>query len=153
MAKPPLNCNRRNLGHCCASFSDTTFQMSNRSTRNFFLFLQAKDNHRKTKLAYVDGVTKAPRNIIRTQEKNGTGGGSGFASTPSPSSSATSFQPKKYSGQSSGSMSQPGSSGSGSASVSVPAPPAAAAAKKPKVAPMMAKTLKMVRGLKVNFRR
>ena len=143
-----------NPGHSCASFSDTTFQMSNRSTRNFFLFLQAKDNHRKTKLAYVDGVAKAPRNIFRAQEKNGTGGSSGFASMPS-SSSASSFQPKKYSGPSSGSskpMSQPGSSGSGSASVSVPAPPAAAA-KKPKVAPMMAKTLKMVRGLKVNFRR
>ena len=127
----------------------------NSSTVIVTLFFQAKDNHRKTKLAYVDGVAKAPRNIIRAQEKNGTGSGSGSGFASGSSSLSSSFQPKKYSGPSSASSkptSQPSSSGSGSASVSVPAPPAAAA-KKPKVAPMMAKTLKMVRGLKVNFRR
>ena len=41
--------------------------------------------------------------------------------------------------------------GSSGASGSSGAPPATS--KKPKMAPMMAKTLKMVRGLKVNFRR
>ena len=120
----------------------------------FSKLLQAKDNHRKTKLAYVDGVAKAPRNVQRAQEKNGTGfasSSSSLNSSMASTSSSSAFQPKKYPGPSSGS-SKPSTQGGPSGSVSVPAPPAAAA-KKPKVAPMMAKTLKMVRGLKVNFRR
>jgi hypothetical protein len=101
---------------------------------------QVKDNERKTKLAYVDGVAKAPRNFQRAQDKNGTGA---VVSTQA-MRKLTGPPPLPKSAR------EVGSSGGGGGGASAGPP---AASKKPKVAPMMAKTLKMVRGLKVNFRR
>ena len=84
-----------------------------------------KSNNRQTKLAYVDSVAKPPRGVKRAQEKNGT---------------INSFNKKANRGSTVGS----GSSSRESSS---------SAAKKPKIAPMMAKTMKMARGLKTGFRR
>jgi hypothetical protein len=106
---------------------------------------QVKDNHRKTKLAYVDGVAKAPRNFQRAQDKNGTGSTS--------SSSAVSTQPMRKMGGGPMAPSKSASHAGSSSGAGAVAAPVGTASKKPKVAPMMAKTLKMVRGLKVNFRR
>ena len=78
-------------------------------------YKREESSHKKAILAYVDTVAKPPRNVLRAQAKNGTGG------TKRPLTG-----------------------------VSVPAPPGS---KKPKMAPMMAKTLKMARGMKVGFRR
>ena len=85
-----------------------------------------KTNNRQTKLAYVDSVAKPPRGVKRAQEKNGT---------------TNSFNKKRNmqtSGPSSGAREERSSS---------------SAPKKPKIAPMMAKTMKMARGLKTGFRR
>ena len=93
-------------------------------------------SHKKAKLAYVGGVAKAPRNIRAAQAKNGTAlpinegykskiTGNPLRPVPMPSSSSGA-----------------GSSGRGGINQI-----------KPRVAPMMAKTLKMVRGMKSGFRR
>ena len=88
-----------------------------------------KTSNRQTKLAYVDSVAKPPRGVKRAQEKNGT---------------INSFNKKANRGApSSGSSSSHRDERSSSST----------AAKKPKIAPMMAKTMKMARGLKTGFRR
>jgi hypothetical protein len=78
---------------------------------------------KKAKLAYVGLNAKPPRNVMRAQAKNGTAGGL--------SSIRASL----------------------SAAAGAPMPPSSSALRKPKVAPMMAKTLKMARGIKSGFRR
>ena len=90
-----------------------------------------KTNNRQTKLAYVDSVAKPPRGVKRAQEKNGT---------------INSFNKKANRGSMSGGASSASSSRDDRSSSST-------AAKKPKIAPMMAKTMKMARGLKTGFRR
>ncbi len=85
-----------------------------------------KSNTSQTRLAYVDVVAKPPRNIKKAQEKNGTGLAIGASLDLVKNKRARTAA----------------SAGSGSS-----------APKKPKIAPMMAKTLKMARGLKSGFRR
>ena len=89
----------------------------------------AKANARQTKMAYVEVAPKPPRGIKRAQEKNGTFIPVGTALDKVKKARMTS-------------KSDP------------PAPSNAAVPKKTtKVAPMMAKTMKMARGLKTGFRR
>ena len=88
-----------------------------------------KTNNRQTKLAYVDSVAKPPRGVKRAQEKNGT---------------VNSFN-KKHNMHSGSTPRASGSRDDRSSGGSAP--------KKPKIAPMMAKTMKMARGLKTGFRR
>lgn len=110
-------------------------------------YKNVKAESRKTKLAYVDvGASRQPRHIpqflMMSSAKNGT------AATPTPT------QPvRKVGAPVPSKPPKEGSSGGGGGGGGSMAGAAPAAAKKPKVAPMMAKTLKMVRGLKVNFRR
>ena len=89
-----------------------------------------KTNNRQTKLAYVDSVAKPPRGVKRAQEKNGT---------------TNSFNKKQNM--------TPGSRGSSGAAREERSSSSSSAPKKPKIAPMMAKTMKMARGLKTGFRR
>ena len=95
-------------------------------------------SHKKAKLAYVGGVAKAPRNIRAAQAKNGTALpiNEGYKS--------------KITGNPLRPIPMPSSSSSGSG-----AGPSGMGANrmKPRVAPMMAKTLKMCRGMKSGFRR
>jgi len=86
-----------------------------------------KTNNKQTKLAYVDSVAKPPRGVKRAQEKNGT-----FIPT------GTSLDKVKK---------------ARSSNPREPNPMTTTTAKKPKVAPLMAKTFKMARGLKTGFRR
>ena len=86
-----------------------------------------KRDNKQTKLAYVDQVAKPPRGVKRAQEKNGT-----FVPT------GTSLDKVKKARSSN----IPTNINSGNVQ-----------AKKPKVAPLMAKTFKMARGLKAGFRR
>ena len=86
-----------------------------------------KTNNKQTKLAYVDTVAKPPRGVKRAQEKNGT-----FIPT------GTGLDKVKK-GRMSINPREPSSTST--------------VTKKPKVAPIMAKTLKMARGLKTGFRR
>jgi len=88
-----------------------------------------KTSNRQTKLAYVDSVAKPPRGVKRAQEKNGT---------------INSFNKKANRGAPSSASSSSHRDERSSSST---------AAKKPKIAPMMAKTMKMARGLKTGFRR
>ena len=104
--------------------------MEEREAKLETLKVKVKDNYqrektdvKKVKLAYVGLNAKPPRNVLRAQAKNGTG-------LPVGQPSRASVRP--------GLNNLPGPSG----------PP-----KKPKVAPMMAKTLKMARGIKSGFRR
>ncbi len=88
-------------------------------------YRREESSQKKAKLAYVDVVAKPPRGVMKAQARNGTALPIG--------------QPPKK-----GLAGRP----------AAPAPaPSAAAARKPKVAPMMAKTLRMVRGMKSGFRR
>ena len=79
---------------------------------------------KKTKLAYVDAVAKPPRGVRRAQERNGI-----FAQVGAPH--------KKGSER----------------TKAVAVREHMSSGKKPKVAPMMAKTLKMMKGFKTGFRR
>ena len=87
---------------------------------------RVKSGEKKAKLAYVGLNAKPPRNVMRAQAKNGTGLG---VATPIGAKAA-----------------RPGLN-------VMPGPSASSQLKKPKIAPMMAKTLKMVRGMKSGFRR
>jgi transcription elongation factor B polypeptide 3 len=86
-----------------------------------------KSNQSQTRLTYVDTVAKPPRGVKRAQEKNGTG---------LPIGSSHDLAKAKRARTSS--FATPGSGRE---------------SKKTKVAPMMAKTLKLARGLKSGFRR
>uniref|UniRef100_A0A224Z650 Transcription elongation factor B polypeptide 3 n=1 Tax=Rhipicephalus zambeziensis TaxID=60191 RepID=A0A224Z650_9ACAR len=83
---------------------------------------------RQTKLAYVDTVAKPPRNVARQQAKHGTGLQAAIPVRPSDRLS-----------------SRPASSPSASASISRPSAAPPAIPKKPKVAPLMQKTLKFMK--------
>uniref|UniRef100_L7M8Q0 Putative transcription elongation factor b polypeptide n=1 Tax=Rhipicephalus pulchellus TaxID=72859 RepID=L7M8Q0_RHIPC len=83
---------------------------------------------RQTMLAYVDTVAKPPRNVARQQAKHGTGLVSAIPVKPSDRLS-----------------SRPASSSSASTSVSRPSAAPPAIPKKPKVAPLMQKTLKFMK--------
>lgn len=85
-----------------------------------------KNNQSQTRLAFVDVVAKPPRGVKRAQAKNGTG-----LAVGAPLELAKQKNKRTAS--------------TASASTSRD--------KKPKVAPMMAKTLKLARGLKAGFRR
>ena len=89
---------------------------------------EAKNDLKKVKVCH--GNPKAPRTVMRAQAKNGTAQPTGVPIMRNQNAHAT--------------RPIPGTSYS----------PAQAAAKaKPRVAPMMAKTLKLARGLKSGFRR
>jgi len=91
---------------------------------------EEEDSHRQTKLAYVDIAPKAPRSIRNQQAKHGTALPSGtpmVAGGPRPRNQI--LDP---------------TAGASRAYV---------AAKKPKTAPLMAKTFKLMRGIKGGFRR
>jgi len=90
-----------------------------------------KTNQKQTKVAYVDSVAKPPRGVKRAQEKHGT------------------FIPV---GSSLDKIKKARISKAGAAGISG-GNPRENATKKPKVAPLMAKTFKMARGLKSGFRR
>lgn len=92
-------------------------------------YVREKNEAKKAKLAYVglNARPKPPRNVMRAQARNGTGNSLGVTAGRTLTSS----------------MPVPSSSTSSSSS----------AHKKPKIAPMMAKTLKMARGIKSGFRR
>ena len=92
-------------------------------------YASLKTNNKQTKLTYVDSVAKPPRGVKRAQEKNGT------------------FLPV---GSSLDKVKKARMTPRNEAPT---APSTATAAKKPKVAPMMARTLKMARGLKTGFKR
>ena len=81
-------------------------------------------SQKKTKLAYVDAVAKPPRGVKKAQERNGI-----FAQVGTPHKKGPE-RPKPVV------VKEPSSS-----------------SKRPKVAPMMAKTLKMMKGFKTGFRR
>lgn len=88
-------------------------------------YAREKDGQKKAKLAYVGLNAKPPRTVRAAQARNGTAG------------SASGINIRR-----------PGLGGPSGGGGGPPAP----APKKPKVAPMMAKTLKMARGMK-GFRR
>jgi len=93
-------------------------------------YKREEDSHKKTKLAYVDVAPKAPRTIRNAQVKNGTALPNGtplVAGGPRPRNQ----------------ISDP----TANASRAYVAP------KKPKTAPLMAKTFKLMRGIKGGFRR
>ncbi|XP_063243390.1 transcription elongation factor B polypeptide 3 isoform X2 [Bacillus rossius redtenbacheri] len=95
---------------------------------------------RQTKLAYVDSVAKPPRSIARKQAKYGT------ASAVSTSSPGKSPRPVGFS-QSAASLSP--STSHAPVAVPPPTPPRVPVAKvKPRVAPLMQKTMKLVKSLK-----
>lgn len=94
-------------------------------------YASLKTTNKQTKLAYVDTVAKPPRGVKRAQEKNGTAFSFGMDKVKKARMSSI--------GASTAGGSGPSATGSGP--------------KKPKVAPIMAKTLKMARGLKTGFRR
>eukprot|EP00092_Neocalanus_flemingeri_P039512 GFUD01043026.1.p1 GENE.GFUD01043026.1~~GFUD01043026.1.p1 ORF type:complete len:697 (-),score=204.72 GFUD01043026.1:693-2783(-) len=89
-----------------------------------------EDNHRKTKLAYVDIAPKAPRSVRNAQAKHGTALPVGHSMV------AGATRPRNQLGDPTASASR---AGMGS--------------KKPRAAPMMAKTLKLMKGMKGGFRR
>jgi len=89
-----------------------------------------EDNHRKTKLAYVDIAPKAPRSIRNAQAKNGTALPVGHSMV------AGATRPRNQLGDPTASASRAG-----------------VTSKKPRTAPMMAKTLKLMKGIKGGFRR
>lgn len=91
---------------------------------------EEEDSHRQTKLAYVDIAPKAPRSIRNQQAKHGTALPSGTPMVPgAPRPRNQILDP---------------TAGASRAYV---------APKKPKTAPLMAKTFKLMRGIKGGFRR
>ncbi|UYV80551.1 TCEB3 [Cordylochernes scorpioides] len=82
---------------------------------------------RKTKVAYVEGTVKPPREVARKQAKHGTAHGGS-------SSSSSSSKP---------SISRPSTS-----SDPTPSSSSSSAAKKPKTAPLMQKTLRLMKNLR-----
>ena len=96
-------------------------------------YASVKANNRQTKMTYVDEVAKPPRGVKRAQEKNGTAFQVG----------ASHAQVKKTKLERMRTEAE-----------ARPQPSNALVPKKTtKVAPMMAKTMKMARGLKTGFRR
>ena len=97
-----------------------------------------KTNKPQMKLAYIDSVAKPPRGVKRAQEKHGTfiPVGSSLDKVKKQRISKTGNGSPGGGGRISG-----GGDGGGNAT------------KKSKVAPLMAKTFKMARGLKTGFRR
>lgn len=93
-------------------------------------YRKEEDSHRKTKLAYVDVAPKAPRNIRNAQVKHGTALPSG---TPLVAGGP---RPRNHIGDPTANSSRAGFT-----------------SKKPKTAPLMAKTFKLMRGIKGGFRR
>lgn len=94
------------------------------------LYKSEEDQHRKTKLAYVDIVPKAPKSVRNVQARNGTALPNGtplVAGGPRPRN-----------------LIQDPTANASRAYV---------APKKPKTAPLMAKTFKLMRGIKGGFRR
>lgn len=89
-----------------------------------------EDNHKKTKLAYVDIAPKAPRSVRNAQAKNGTALPVGHSMV------AGATRPRNQLGDPTASASRAGMG-----------------VKKPRVAPMMAKTMKLMKGIKGGFRR
>ena len=98
-----------------------------------------KTNKPQMKLAYIDSVAKPPRGVKRAQEKHGT-----FIPVGS-SLDKVKKQRERISKTGGGSPGGGGGGRSGGDGGNAP--------KKPKVAPLMAKTFKMARGLKTGFRR
>jgi len=88
------------------------------------------DSHKKTKLAYVDIAPKAPRSIRNAQAKNGTALPVGHSMV------AGATRPRNQLGDPTANASRAGMG-----------------VKKPRVAPMMAKTMKLMKGIKGGFRR
>lgn len=89
-------------------------------------YKREESSHKKAKLAYVGTVAKPPRGVMRAQAKHGTGLPVGFKM------------------------------GAGNVPVRssvAPVPVGSGPKPKPKVAPMMAKTLRMARGLKTGYRK
>jgi len=91
------------------------------------------------KLAYIDSVAKPPRGVKRAQEKHGT-----FIPV---GSSLDKVKKQRIS------KTGNGSPGGGGGRISGGGDGGGNATKKSKVAPLMAKTFKMARGLKTGFRR
>jgi len=89
-----------------------------------------EDQHKKTKLAYVDIAPKAPRNIRNAQAKHGTALPVGHSMV------AGGARPRSQIGDPTANASRAG-----------------LVSKKPRVAPMMAKTMKLMKGIKGGFRR
>jgi len=89
-----------------------------------------EDSHRKTKLAYVDVAPKAPRSIRNAQVKHGTALPSGAPLV------VGGPRPRNLIGDPTANSSRAGFT-----------------SKKPKTAPLMAKTFKLMRGIKGGFRR
>lgn len=111
-------------------------------------YASLKTNNRQTKLTYIDSASKVPRMVKRAQEKNGT-------FIPMVGSSR---EEKNIGLVKKARMTAPGSANIPSAPSARGAPSASRepreAPKKSRVAPMMAKTLKLARGLKTGgFRR
>ena len=98
-----------------------------------------KTNKPQMKLAYMDSVAKPPRGIKRAQEIHGT-----FIPV---GSSLDKVKKQRISKAGNGSPGGRSGGGGGGGDGNGNAP------KKPKVAPLMAKTFKMARGLKTGFRR
>ena len=97
-------------------------------------YAKIKSDSRSTKL-WDKRAPKAPRNVIRAQEKNGTA-----FNTPPSNALSKRGRPALMD------PTRPTSSGTGDSSRSNSGF-ATSAPKKPKIAPMMAKTLKLARGL------
>lgn len=103
-------------------------------------YKKIKEDQRKTKVAFVGGIVKAPKSVVKRQERTINGGESSASVNARPSNALPGGSAKR------GRPPLPiggGGGGGGGASSS----------KKPKIAPMMAKTLKLARGLKGGFRR
>merc|ERR1711935_201743 len=99
-------------------------------------YASLKTNNRQTKLTYIDSAAKVPRGVKRAQEKNGT-----FIPMVGSSREAKNIGLGKKASAPRPTQSAP--------SAREPSGP-----KKSRVAPMMAKTLKLARGLKTGgFRR
>lgn len=94
-------------------------------------YAREKNSQRKSKLAYVGGAPKPPRNVMRAQANNGTA---------LPLGRPMAKGSKPLGGRPSG-----GGAGGGGGGGSLN--------KKPKVAPLWSKTLKLAKGLKGGFRR
>ena len=113
-------------------------------------YASLKTNNRQTKLTYIDSAAKVPRGVKRAQEKNGTFipmvGSSREAKNIGLVKKARMTAPGSANTASAPSIREPRSAPSGREPREAP--------KKSKVAPMMAKTLKLARGLKTGgFRR
>ncbi|CAG0881501.1 unnamed protein product [Darwinula stevensoni] len=106
--------------------------------------MSVKTPSRQTKLAYVDSVAKPPRSIARQQAKYGTGG----QGQQKRGTGAIPLSNLKDIGNMSNSSSS--SCASSKLAASVKAPPPLGNMKKPKVAPLMQKTLRL---MKSRFRR